>query len=375
MKIAIINITGGGMSGGYKKYLQNIIPRMAKNPKIESILCAFPKSINIQDWLGSFLNVKFVNCLPFQFFFNKHDSVLIDNLEEFSPDVIFIPLERFLKFKNVPIVNMIQNMEPFVNIGDNPLIEQFRIWVRKTEGKKSFKKSKRIIVPSKYARDFLIKYCGIESDKISLVYHGKDLPEKDVRRPEIIPKELSNKFLFTAGSIRPTRGLEDLFYAFKKLSDDYSDTSFLVIAGEISPGMEGYRQRLKNWLRKHKLSSKVIWAGDLNDKEMAWCYKNCQMFVMTSQVESFGMVATEAMSYGCLCISSDSSCLPEIFNETALFYPGKNPKILTEKILETLNWSEVKKQEMRQKALRRASYFNWDKCVQQTISELEKAIY
>ncbi len=47
MKIAIINITGGGMSGGYKKYLQNVIPRMARHNDVEAILCASPDSISV----------------------------------------------------------------------------------------------------------------------------------------------------------------------------------------------------------------------------------------------------------------------------------------------------------------------------------------
>jgi hypothetical protein len=67
MRIAIINITGGGMSGGYKKYLRNVIPRMTIHPDIEAILCASPKSINVQDWLGFLPKVNFIACKPFNF--------------------------------------------------------------------------------------------------------------------------------------------------------------------------------------------------------------------------------------------------------------------------------------------------------------------
>jgi len=33
MRIAIINITGGEISDEYKKYLKNMIPKMAKKPR------------------------------------------------------------------------------------------------------------------------------------------------------------------------------------------------------------------------------------------------------------------------------------------------------------------------------------------------------
>ena len=48
MKVAIINITGGGMSGGYRKYLQNVVPRMEKHDDVETILCATPDSIGVR---------------------------------------------------------------------------------------------------------------------------------------------------------------------------------------------------------------------------------------------------------------------------------------------------------------------------------------
>ena len=75
MHIAIVNLTGGGMSGGYRKYLCNVIPRMAKHEDVEAILCASPESIGVQDWFDPMPNVRFVSYKPFRFF---HHSVDIE---------------------------------------------------------------------------------------------------------------------------------------------------------------------------------------------------------------------------------------------------------------------------------------------------------
>ncbi|MEC4686366.1 MAG: hypothetical protein VST71_11610 [Nitrospirota bacterium] len=112
MKIAIINLTGGGMSGGYIKYLSNVIPRMAVHPNVEAILCASPKSLNVHDWFKPLSNVESVNCKPFRFMRQGSDQELKQHLEEFSPDVIYSPTERSFQFNKVPIVKMVQNMEP-----------------------------------------------------------------------------------------------------------------------------------------------------------------------------------------------------------------------------------------------------------------------
>ena len=107
MRVAIINLTGGGISGGYKKYLRNILPRMVKNSEIENILCATPSSIDIQSWFSFLPEVKFVTCQPFKWLYYRPDDDLKKSLKDFSPDVIFIPVERYFKFNSVPIVNMI----------------------------------------------------------------------------------------------------------------------------------------------------------------------------------------------------------------------------------------------------------------------------
>ena len=91
MRLAIINLTGGGMSGGYKKYLSEILPRMEKHKNLEAILCATPNSIGVQDWFDPFTNIEFIRCRPFNYFKRNSDSELFRNLELFSPDIILIP--------------------------------------------------------------------------------------------------------------------------------------------------------------------------------------------------------------------------------------------------------------------------------------------
>jgi len=361
------------MSGGYRKYLQNVLPRMAAHPDVEAMLCASPGLLNVQDWVGSLPNVEFVKCQPFRLLRHKVNSKLEQHLRRFRPDVIFVPTGRFLDFEGFPVVNMIRNMEPFVSIDGNPPSERLKNLFRKIDAKKTVKRADRIIAPSEYVQNFLINNLNIDNDKISLVYYGINLP-KNIYRPGIIPKEWDGRFLFTAGSIRPARGLEDILRALKQLNNKSLDISGLVIAGSTTPGMERYQKQLAKWTQKNGISSKVCWAGSLNEKEMAWCYKNCQAFVMTSRVESFGMVAVEAMSHGSICVAADSPCLPEVFDGAAVFYPPKEPQILARRIQEVLHWPEEKKQEMRQRALTRASQFSWDKCVERTVEELQKAI-
>lgn len=378
MRVAILNLTGGGISGGYKKYLQNVLPRMAKNQEIENILCATPPSINIKEWFSFLPKVKFVTCKPYNFLHFSPDYKLKKILDGFSPDVIFIPVERYFKFGGVPIVNMIQNMEPFAeNIDVNSFTDKCRLYIQRLVAKRTIKKSDRIIAVSEYVKEFLLNKWNILEEKIGLVYHGVESPLiRGYVRPNNIPKDWEGNFLFTAGSIRPARGLEDILGAMKYLILEKVSMSIkgLVIAGETELRMIPYQRKFEEWIKINNLSLKIYWTGKLSEKEMNWCYRNCKIFVMTSRVESFGMIAGEAMAHGCVCISADSPCLPEIFGDTAVFYPHNKAELLAETVKSVSEWDDHRCGEASKKARERAAEFSWDVTTEKLLAELKKVV-
>jgi glycosyltransferase involved in cell wall biosynthesis len=207
MKIAIINLTGGGISRRYRKYLINLLPKIAVYSDVEAILCATPALIKLQKWFGFLSRVKFVTCNPYKFLRFIPDFKFRKILKIFSPDVIFIPVERYFKFNRIPVVNMIQNMEPFAdNLNENSFSYKCRLYIQYVVAIRVIKKSDRVIAISRYVKKFLSYKWNIPEEKIGLVYHGIKLPRfKEYTRPNNIPKDWEEHFLFTVGSIRPAR--------------------------------------------------------------------------------------------------------------------------------------------------------------------------
>lgn len=372
MRIAIINLTGGGISGGYKKYLLNIIPRMANNVDVESILCASPANLKVQDWFEPYHNVKFVSCLPFSLS-GRNDLSLKQELEDFTPEVIFIPIERYLSFKKVPVVNMVQNMLPMVSICNNTMHERLRNYIQRHIAKRAVKKSQRVIAISNYVKEYISNEWGIPSNRIGLVYHGISLTAgKETKKADTIPKEWGTMFLFTAGSIDPYRGLEDIFLAMKSLITRGVKVR-LVIAGDVRPAMLNYQSRLKDLIQEMNISSNVCWAGKLKEDEMIWCYQNCQAFIMSSRIEACPNIALEAMSNGCISISANNPPLPEFFEDVAYYYEPYDERSLANSICSVLNLMTTQKTYLSKKAVERASEFSWDITVEKTLNELRKA--
>ena len=92
-------------------------------------------------------------------------------------------------------------------------------------------------------REYLINSCGIKPNNIGLVYHGVDnLITQNQHKPFNFPS--ISEFIFTVGSIRPARGLDDVFNALSNLSKNGHDTPHVVIAGETTKGTAAYKNYL-----------------------------------------------------------------------------------------------------------------------------------
>ena len=378
MKIAMLNITSGGMSGGYRKYLDRVIPRLASHPKVSALLVGMPETIDFSKWEKEFSSVKWLALKPTIWPVREIGSETKKRIKEFAPDVVFIPTARFWRMNGVPTVNMIRNMEPLVfpNEG-NPASEVVRNWLRVWETRKAASKADRLIAVSSFVKDFLIKCWGISGNRIGMVYHGIDVPQKESNgvSPPYIPNSWSGRFLFTAGSIRPARGLEDAISALTNLiPNNIVDIAGLVIAGTTDYNMLKYRKGLERKIKENKIINHVCWVGSLNEQEMKWCYQNCSVFIMTSRVESFGMIAGEAMSHGCICVAADNPCMPEVFGDAAIYYSPKNGRVLAGAIQTALSWDSHQRIEASEGARKRAAEFSWDVTVERTVTELEKVL-
>lgn len=361
------------MSGGYAKYLENVIPRIATDRRIESVLCAVPQSIYHTMRLSAQPCVRYVPCRPYTPFYFSSDTGLNEHLRRFSPNVLFVPGERYYRYQQIPVVCMIQNMEPFSKrIHANPKGEALRNWLRRIDGVRSLRKAGRVIAISHFVRDFLTQECGIETERIGLVYHGVDHADNEAETGLRITVG-DGGFLFSCGSIRPARGVEDLLAATRYLAGNEGDGASIIFAGSADKRMARYIDKLISETQGTARSGNVAWVGSLSQGEMAWCYRNCEAFVMTSRVEACPNTALEAMSNGCICIAANNPPLPEIFGDAALYYPPGDAAALAEQIQRVRSLRARDRASLGMKARAEAERFSWEVCAERTVDELEKA--
>jgi glycosyltransferase involved in cell wall biosynthesis len=361
MKIAVVILTRGDMSGGARKHLRRLVPLLREQAGVERVDVFVPPQTAANGDLT----------------WPENDEVrgyaeLRRTIAALKPDVLFIPTARWLRVPGVPVVTMVRNMEPLeVPFGGNTWLEALRNVARAAAARSACRRSDRVIAVSRHVRDFLVSRWGIPDVRIGTVHHGIDVVDEELsEKPAALRSLDAERFLFTAGSIRPARGLEDVIAALPETASDLS----LVIAGAVDRGAEPYARRILALAERAGVASRIVWAGQLDAVAMSWCFRRASVFVTTSRAEACPNTVLEAMAHGAVSVSTDHAPMPEFFGDAALYYRERDATDLARKIREALAATAGERDRIREKARARARLFTWESTARNTIAELRRAI-
>lgn len=369
MHVAWVNLTNGGLSGGSRKHLAMLLPRLVADSRVTRLdmlspdaITDFPRLDGVasdwrwpshEKWLG-FPSVK------------KRIRLL-------APDVVFIPTARWVDPSGAASVVMVRNMEPLLRSNeDSPPIERLVNMGRKRAAAEACARADRVIAVSDFVATYLHHEWHIPSAKLTRIYHGLDEPDASIATP---PAQLRNgapDFLFLAGSLRPTRGIEDGLQAFAALYRAFPNL-LLVIAGAVEGRVNTWIKGVHELAESLGVADRVCWTGRLTQSEMNWCFSRCRAFLMTSRVEACPNTALEAMSHGALIVSTHNSPMPEFFGTAAAYYQAGDYTQLADRIRELFHAPSAELNNRRAESVTAAATFNWDACADLTIRELLRA--
>jgi glycosyltransferase involved in cell wall biosynthesis len=367
MRLALVNLSTGDISGGYAEYLNQFLVRAGDDTKISSILLLSVPGIVEKLTLPEKCEPVLLN--KWDVLFPSLQKKIVSEIKEFKADITFSPVERTISdLQGIPIVTMVQNMEPLTSFTrENNLAWNLRLVLLRREAISAVRSADHVIALSNFVKDCLVNTIGLNERSITKIPHGFDLIGYQPYTKPVTLKE-DQKFIFTAGSVLPARGLDDLIKAYIELTKDNSDSvPKLYIAGKVLRQHNRWFQRLLRTIKLAGVENSIIWLGVLSKNEMAWCYTNTELFVMTSRVESFGIIALESMALGCPVISSTSPCLPEVYGDYADYYEPYNHLELAGKIQQHL-YSPIEQKSVSLKL------YSWDKIYQTTSSLFQDLI-
>lgn len=212
-----------------------------------------------------------------------------------------------------------------------------------------------IAISQSTKRDILKFYPDIPEEKIEVIYHGTNhlaapTPPESFRLPQ-------NYLLFVGkrGDYKNAAFLmESLAPKLKKEKDLH-----LVFVGGGAFSHE--EQKLLDELG---IRDQVI-QSDTSDAELAYIYQNAVCFIYPSKYEGFGFPILEAFDNRCPVLCSNTSSLPEVGGDAAMYFSPEDGKQLLEKVDALLSDPALREQYI-QRGAERVREFTWDRTAQRT---------
>ena len=184
---------------------------------------------------------------------------------------------------------------------------------------------------------------------------------------ELVKKKygIDNKYILYVGNLKPHKNVKRLVDAYNLLPETIKQEYNLVLAG-------GQSKRLtkgNNQLGLRDLQS-TIFVGHILDEDLPTLYSSAELFAFPSLYEGFGLPPLEAMACGCPVVSSNTSSMPEVLGDAALFFNPYHVEEMSLALGQMLKDENLRKM-YRQKGLDRAKFFSIEKMTTRMLDVFE----
>lgn len=250
---------------------------------------------------------------------------LLGQIQDLHPDLVhFCAAQQPIGYRGL-VVTTIHDLTTarFHNPSKNSIVFSVKQQVYKGVIKYVAQKSAALITPSAYVKQDVAAYTHISADKITVTYEAADRISDD---PEPLADLSDSEFIMYVGRPMIHKNLGRLIDAFARLKQTHPDLK-LVLCGKTDVLYEKHYE----YVQEQGIAD-VVFTGYVSEAQLRWLYENCQAYVFPSLSEGFGLPGLEAMAHGAPVVSSNATCLPEIYGSAAEYFDPLNVTEMADKI-------------------------------------------
>jgi len=212
-------------------------------------------------------------------------------------------------------------------------------------------KANKIISISQKTKNDLVDYYKIKPSKVEVIYPANSLNLLTAEKYNV-----PSKYILFVGSRKEYKNFDIVLQAMNGIENQ----TFLVCVGG-----RGFTHEEEQKMKRYKIRDRVIQL-DVNDQQLAYCYKNAKCFVFPSLYEGFGIPILEAFSCNCPVILSDIEVFREVAGNAALYINPKSVDTLTVAINSVINNEPLRDKKIKL-GKKRLELYSWLKMAQETL--------
>jgi glycosyltransferase involved in cell wall biosynthesis len=362
MSKIVIDARESGTTTG--RYTDKMIEHMHRlKPKHEIMLLA--KNHRVQYLRGVAPTFKVV-VTPFQEFTFGEQIGFKKQIENLHADLVHFPMVQQPVWYRGRVVTTMQDLTTirFRNPTKNPAVYWVKQQVYKWINQRAAHKSVAIITPTQFVKDDIIAYTHINPEKVTVTLESADpIAEKPMPFPAVQGK----RYLMYTGRPTPHKNLGRLIEAFAILQKTRPDL-YLVLVGRKDANYQRHEAKVKA-----DGVPNVIFTDFVPDGQLRWLLEHCIAYVHPSLSEGFSLTGLEAQIHGAPLVSSNATCLPEVYGNSAAYFDPMDVDDMAAKIGEVVD-DPIIRDDLKEKGKQNAAKYSWTRMAKQTLAVYEKVL-
>lgn len=200
----------------------------------------------------------------------------------------------------------------------------------------------RVITTSNFSRTELHRHLNCDISQVDVVPLGYDPVFHPHRNqyldPFFVEKIGDRPYILYVGNTEPRKNLEGLLEAFLLLDSQIESRLILVSSKPPAPTwtdrLRGKASPLTSCIKR--LEERITWLDGVDDATLAELYRRCQVFVMPSYYEGFGLPLLEAMACAAPTAAARAASLPEVGGDVPYWFNPTDPVDIARAVLEAI---------------------------------------
>lgn len=232
------------------------------------------------------------------------------------------------------------------------------------------KHAAKIITISDFSKKEIMEVYNAPDDKVKVILNGynrglyKKIENQDDIAPVLNKYGIEKPYILYVSKLEKKKNTPALVEAFAIMREQHKQIKHkLVLAGDAGLGYD----EIKYIIREYNLDDEVIATGWVPELDMPYIYNGASAFIFPSLYEGFGIPLLQAMACGVPIAASQTTSIPEVVGQAAVFFNPKDVKSIAEAMAEIIT-NEKLKNELIAKGFDRVKKFSWQKCAEETLA-------
>ena len=280
-------------------------------------------------------------------------------VKELKADV-FVSVNQFIRGVSCPQVIYHVNVLRFMPVRANGSVTHFIAeHLRNYSALQALRKASANVFESAFIQDCAETFHDRNDPLDQVIYIG--LPDYLVNASKTEARYTAGQ-LFAITSSEPHKDNSTMIRTLAELVKLRTEVDWRLKIAGFDDTWSDY----KTLARSLDVLDRIQWLGFLTQAEITIHLRESLSLISTSKVESFCMVALEAMARGCPPVVSDCSAMPESVGEGGLLAKPGDPKSFAQAVLSLHDSPDLRNQYV-EKGFEHVRSFRWNTCGEQFV--------